>query len=88
MQDHYTEVVTARGRQLVLLRFADAMKETGDTPGLQVHRSHWIADADVVSLRRQAGRLHLLTGDGTEVPVSRSHAAAVQARFAARAPAR
>ncbi len=88
VQDHYTEVVTARGRQLVLLRFADAMKETGDTPGLQVHRSHWIADADVVSLRRQAGRLHLLTGDGTEVPVSRSHAAAVQARFAARAPAR
>ncbi|MGG2478092.1 DNA-binding response regulator, partial [Rhizobium sp. BR5] len=33
--------------QLVLLRFADALKELGHTAGLQVHRSHWIADADV-----------------------------------------
>ncbi|MCZ7453084.1 MULTISPECIES: LytTR family DNA-binding domain-containing protein [Rhizobium/Agrobacterium group] len=85
VQDHYTEVVTTRGCQLVLLRFADAMKEIGDTKGLQVHRSHWIADADVVSLRKQAGRLHLMTRDGTEIPVSRSHNAAVQARFAAHA---
>ncbi|MDH7801489.1 DNA-binding LytR/AlgR family response regulator [Rhizobium sp. AN70] len=88
VQDHYTEVVTTRGRQLVLLRFADAMKEIGDTQGLQVHRSHWIADADVVSLRKQAGRLHVMTRDGSEIPVSRSHNMAVQARFAAHAPAR
>ena len=87
MQDHYTEVVTTRGRQLVLLRFADAMNEIGQTQGLQVHRSHWIADADVVSLRKPAGRLHVMTQDGTEIPVSRSHSAAVQARFAAHAPA-
>jgi len=87
VQDHYTEVVTTRGRQLVLLRFADAMNEIGQTQGLQVHRSHWIADADVVSLRKQAGRLHVMTQDGTEIPVSRSHSAAVQARFAAHAPA-
>ncbi|KJF73825.1 LytTR family DNA-binding domain-containing protein [Agrobacterium arsenijevicii] len=87
VQDHYTEVVTTRGRQLVLLRFADAMKEIGDTQGLQVHRSHWIADADVVSLRKQAGRLHVMTRDGSEIPVSRSHNMAVQARFAAHAPA-
>ncbi|MCZ7486477.1 LytTR family DNA-binding domain-containing protein [Rhizobium rhizogenes] len=87
VQDHYTEIVTTRGRQLVLLRFSDALKEIGQTEGLQVHRSHWIADADVVSLRRQAGRLHIVTKDGTEIPVSRSYSTAVQARFAARAPA-
>ncbi|WHO07305.1 LytTR family DNA-binding domain-containing protein [Agrobacterium cucumeris] len=87
VQDHYTEIVTTRGRQLVLLRFSDALKEIGQSEGLQVHRSHWIADADVVSLRRQAGRLHIVTKDGTEIPVSRSYSAAVQARFAARAPA-
>ncbi|MCW0981404.1 LytTR family transcriptional regulator [Agrobacterium sp. BT-220-3] len=87
VRDHYTEVVTTRGRQLVLLRFADAMNEIGQTQGLQVHRSHWIADADVVSLRKQAGRLHVMTRDGSEIPVSRSHSAAVQARFAAHAPA-
>jgi DNA-binding LytR/AlgR family response regulator len=88
VQDHYTEVVTTRGRQLVLLRFADAMKEIGQTEGLQVHRSHWIADADVVSWRKQAGRLHVVTRDGSEIPVSRSHNTAVQARFAARSTIR
>lgn len=88
VQDHYTQIVTTRGQQLVLLRFADALKELGQTAGLQVHRSHWIADADFVSLRKQAGRLHVMTRDGSEIPVSRSYSAAVQARFTAHAPAR
>lgn len=88
VQDHYTQIVTTRGQQLVLLRFADALKELGQTAGLQVHRSHWIADADIVSLRKQAGRLHVMTRDSTEIPVSRSYRAAVQARFAALVPAR
>ncbi|CAD0209051.1 LytTR family DNA-binding domain-containing protein [Agrobacterium fabrum] len=88
VQDHYTQIVTTRGQQLVLLRFADALKELGQTAGLQVHRSHWIADADIVSLRKQAGRLHVMTRDSTEIPVSRSYRAAVQARFATQVPIR
>ncbi|MBO9656554.1 MAG: response regulator transcription factor [Agrobacterium tumefaciens] len=88
VQDHYTHIVTTRGQQLVLLRFSDALKEIGQTAGLQVHRSHWIADADVVSLRKQAGRLHVITRDGSKIPVSRSYNAVVQARFAALVPAR
>ncbi|CUX38372.1 conserved hypothetical protein [Agrobacterium sp. NCPPB 925] len=88
VQDHYTQIVTTRGQQLVLLRFADALKEIGQTEGVQVHRSHWIADADVVSLRKQAGRLHVITRDGSEIPVSRSYNTAVQARFAAQVPIR
>ncbi|NNU49698.1 LytTR family transcriptional regulator [Rhizobium sp. WYCCWR 11279] len=74
VQDHYTEVVTSRGRELVLLRFADALKETAATPGLRVHRSHWVADAHVESLKRDNGRLLILTRDGTAIPVSRSYA--------------
>lgn len=85
VQDHYTEIVTTRGRQFVLLRFADALREIGETQGLQVHRSHWVADTNVVSLRREAGRFHIVTHDGAEIPVSRSRNAAVQARFAAHA---
>lgn len=88
VQDHYTQIVTTRGQQLVLLRFTDALKEIGQTEGVQVHRSHWIADADVVSLRKQAGRLHVITRDGSEIPVSRSYNTAVQARFAAQVPIR
>ncbi|MDZ7926804.1 MAG: LytTR family DNA-binding domain-containing protein [Agrobacterium sp.] len=87
VEDHYTEIVTTRGRQLVLLRFADALKEIGQTQGLQVHRSHWVADAGVVALSRKSGRLYILMQGGEEIPVSRTHSPAVQARFHRQAPA-
>src|SRR5690606_17132350 len=43
MQDHYVDVHTDRGNALVLMRLGDAIAETGATPGLQIHRSHWVA---------------------------------------------
>lgn len=79
--DHYTEVTTSRGRELVLLRFSDALHELGDTPGLQVHRSHFVANRHVEELRRSDGRLAILMKDGRTVPVSRSRAEAVRARW-------
>ncbi|WP_245295549.1 LytTR family DNA-binding domain-containing protein [Rhizobium rhizosphaerae] len=82
VQDHYTEIVTARGRELVLLRFSDALREVGGTPGLQVHRSHWVADAFVADLKREDGRLFVVTRDGGSLPVSRSFQESVRQRFA------
>jgi len=79
--DHYTEVTTSRGRELILLRFSDAVGEIGDTPGLQVHRSHFVADAHVERLLRSDGRLAVVLKDGSEVPVSRSRTEAVRARW-------
>jgi DNA-binding LytR/AlgR family response regulator len=81
VEDHYTEVVTARGRELVLLRFSDALKELGGTPGLQVHRSHWVAAAEVERLKRENGKLFVVMRDGTEIPVSRPNLEMVRARF-------
>ncbi len=81
VEDHYTEVVTVRGRELILLRFADALKELGDTPGLQVHRSHWVAEAQVEKLKREGGKLYVITKDGAEIPVSRTYIDAVRACF-------
>ncbi|CDN48636.1 LytTR family DNA-binding domain-containing protein [Neorhizobium galegae] len=81
VEDHYTDVVTTRGHELVLLRFADALKELGATPGLQVHRSHWVADAHVETLKRDNGKLVLMMKDGTEIPVSRTYMDAVRSRF-------
>ncbi|MBT9372537.1 LytTR family DNA-binding domain-containing protein [Rhizobium sp. CSW-27] len=86
VQDHYTEVVTSRGRELILLRFADALNETGDTPGRRIHRSHWVADAHVEALKRDKGKLFLVTGDGAQLPVSRPYEAEVRRCFAS--PAR
>lgn len=80
-EDHYTDVVTAAGRELLLIRFADALQELGAAEGLQVHRSHWVALAAVRGLRRINGRLFLDMADGAEIPVSRSFAPAVRERL-------
>jgi DNA-binding LytR/AlgR family response regulator len=81
VQDHYTEVVTNRGRELILLRFADAIRETGVIEGIQLHRSHWVASAHVERLKRDNGKLFVVTRDGTTIPVSRPYAEDVRRRF-------
>lgn len=82
-EDHYTRVVTTGGAELVLIRFADALAELGQAEGLRVHRSHWVADEAVREFRKLGQNGALLLRDGSEVPVSRSHSAAVRQRFAA-----
>jgi len=84
-EDHYTQVVTSRGRELILLRFSDALKETGATPGLRVHRSHWVADAHVSGWRKADGAVSLVTRDGTALPVSRSSLKTARERYTATA---
>lgn len=81
VRDHYTEVVTTRGRELVLLRFGDALMETGNIEGIRLHRSHWVATDHVASLKRDNGKLFVVARDGMEMPVSRSYTEAVRRRF-------
>lgn len=81
VEDHYTVVTTTRGRQLLLLRFSDALRELGDIDGLRTHRSHWVAASHVEGVERSAGRIAVRLKSGTIVPVSRSFAGAVQKRF-------
>lgn len=81
VQDHYVLVVTSRGREMVLMRLADAIRETEPVDGLQVHRSHWIARDGVAEIIREPGkngRTLLRTTDGAEVPVSRGNVADVK----------
>lgn len=80
-EDHYTRIITSHGQELLLLRFSDAVKEVGDTSGLQIHRSHWVADGHVAELRRTDGGLSLLTKDGTMLPVSRACQKSTRERF-------
>ncbi len=79
VSDHYVEITTDKGRSMVLMRLADAMRETAPTAGLQVHRSHWVALDAVRKSARQAGKPVLELEDGAIVPVSRSYVAAVKA---------
>lgn len=75
MQDHYVEVHTAAGSELLLLRFRDALREVANVDGLQVHRSHWVARGAVAGVERRGdGRIVLRLVNGSKVPVSRSFA--------------
>lgn len=72
VSDHYVEVRTTKGRDMVLMRLSDAIRECAPEPGLQVHRSHWVARAAVTMARRDGARVVLELSDGSEAPVSRS----------------
>jgi len=78
-EDHYVAIATTRGRDLVLMRLSDAIAEAGTVTGLQVHRSHWVALAQVRAARRQGDGAVLTLSDGREVPVSRARLADVRA---------
>lgn len=78
-QDHYLNVVTGAGAALILMRLGDAESELAGYDGLRVHRSHWVSRAQVRKVLRREGRLFLRMADGTDVPVSRSYKAAVEA---------
>jgi len=71
--DHYVEVVTERGKGLVLIRLGDAIAETTGAPGLQIHRSHWVAISAIRRMVRADGKPLLELSDGRRLPVSRSY---------------
>lgn len=76
--DHYVDVATAKGSELVLMRLSDAIAETKPTEGLQVHRSHWVARDHVRDSAREAGKVFLILSDDRRVPVSRTYLPAVR----------
>ena len=81
MQDHYVEVHTSAGSEMLLLRFRDALSEVEGVNGLQVHRSHWVARNAVAGVeRRGGGRITLRLVNGSRVPVSRSFAPLLKSR--------
>ena len=79
VQDHYVEVRTSKGREMLLMRLKDAMAETEGVDGLQVHRSHWVALGQVRAARRLGDRAELSMSDGRDIPVSRTYVKAIRA---------
>ena len=70
MKDHYVEVVTTKGKELVLLRLSDAVNELGIDSGIQIHRSHWVSKNHVEKVTKNNGRVSLKLSDGRKLPVS------------------
>ncbi|MDB5507470.1 MAG: hypothetical protein JWR75_2108 [Devosia sp.] len=77
--DHYVEVITDRGKTLVLMRLGDAIRETAPVKGLQIHRSHWVARDAVKRGVRSAGKAEIELVNGTRLPVSRGYLPAAKA---------
>ena len=75
---HYVNAVTTEGAGVILMRFADAVAELGDT-GVQVHRSYWVAHRHIAGIFRRDERTMVRVTGGHELPVSRTHVAAVRA---------
>lgn len=80
-QEHYIRIHTREGSALLLYRFMDAVQLLEEVPGLQVHRSHWVADSAVAAIRRDRGQMKIQLNDGREIPVSRRFEQAVSSRF-------
>jgi hypothetical protein len=78
VSDHYVEVTTTRGQDLLLMRLGDAIKDCDGVAGMQVHRSHWIALDQVQAVRRAGDRAIVTMRDGRDIPVSRSYVPAVK----------
>ena len=84
-QDHYVLVVTTDGHALVRANFADFVRSLAAWPGLQVHRSHWVATSHVAGIERagSAGACRMSNGDS--VPISRRRLPKVRAALSTRA---
>lgn len=83
-EDHYLRVHARGGSALILMRMADAVALLDPRLGAQVHRRWWVAESAVAGVRTDGQKLFLGMVDGRLVPVGRTFAAAVRARFAAR----
>ncbi|SFR00447.1 LytTR family DNA-binding domain-containing protein [Poseidonocella sedimentorum] len=77
-QDHYVEVTTGKGQELIHMRLSDAIEELAEYPGLRIHRSHWISSHAFLGTSRANGSLLAHLCDGRALPVSRSYAPEVR----------
>ena len=80
MEDHYVRAHGPAGSALILMRMRDAVEELDGVPGLQVHRSWWVAGDAVDYVERDGDRMRLRLVNGLLVPVARSQTGAVRAQ--------
>ena len=77
---HYLQVVTRRGRAMVLGSLAEVESSYGDA-GLRIHRSHWVHLDAVIRLRRTGDRWQVELVNGARLPVSRRKRSEVSTRL-------
>ncbi len=53
-EDHYVKVHTSAGHTMILMRFKDAVRDISPLPGMISHRSWWVAEQGVKSIKKQS----------------------------------
>jgi len=80
-EDHYLRLHLDGGEKpLILYRFGDALADLTGHEGLQIHRGAWVAARATTTAEREGRRWWLRLPDGTRLPVSDRHLAAVRAK--------
>ena len=78
MSDHYLKVYTDKGHEMLLMRFKDALAQLDQYPGLQTHRSWWVATSAIESLSKNGTKSILHLSNQLQVPVSKTYAEQVK----------
>lgn len=69
-QDHYVLITTCKGTHLHRMALSEALTKLPDDNGIQVHRSHWVANKAVRKLERSGSRNFVVLNNGDKIPVS------------------
>ena len=67
-QDHYVEVVTVKGRALLTEQFGECLEKLSPLPGIQCHRSHWVALPHVKGVSRSGSAIRAPRAMATGCP--------------------
>ncbi|WP_281561284.1 LytTR family DNA-binding domain-containing protein [Thalassomonas sp. RHCl1] len=73
MDDHYLKVHTDKGHHMLLMRLKDALEDLVHYPGLQTHRSWWVAEEAIRESVKQERKVSLRLSNDLLVPVSRTY---------------
>lgn len=76
-QEHYVKLVGTSETRMILYRFSDILRELPQSLGMQVHRSHWIANEAIRKVVRKGNNTRIETQDGMQIPVSRRYVSRV-----------
>ncbi len=68
-QDHYVEVITDQGSELLRTTLEDAIHAMNGVRGVQVHRSYWVARGAIEKFDKK--QLSIALSDGSKIPVSK-----------------
>jgi len=71
-EDHYVKVHTSNGHAMILMRFKDAVRDAAPLSGIVSHRSWWVAEKGVKSIKKKQRSADLMLKNDVQAQVSRN----------------